>query len=215
MTNGPASTTPSLILASSSPRRQAILKELGFVYHTEIPDIDEDEYPGEPPLAYVQRLARAKADAVARRLEEPAIVLAADTTVILAADTIGIDEEGTILGKPADADQARQMLRRLRGRDHLVCTAFCAVRTGPHPIHHEQIVQTVVTMRSYTDAEIEAYIATGDPFDKAGSYAIQHPQFRPVAHITGSHSNVVGLPADEVRDALTGLGLHPMITSQE
>lgn len=199
-------TQPPLILASSSPRRRELLASLGVEYSIIKPEIDETQHDGEPPLAYVRRLSKEKAHAVAEQLQSQATILAADTVVILAADTIGIDGEGEILGKPADADEARAMLKRLRGRDHLVVTAFTLLKTGTESSNHTQDVQTRVTMRDYSDAEIEDYIATGDPFDKAGSYAIQHPEFRPVADLSGSRTNVIGLPLDEVREALIEMG---------
>ncbi|MCB9458443.1 MAG: septum formation protein Maf [Anaerolineaceae bacterium] len=199
-------TQPPLILASSSPRRRELLASLGIEYSIIKPEIDETQHDGEPPLAYVRRLSKEKAHAVAEQLQSQATILAADTVVILAADTIGIDGEGEILGKPADADEARAMLKRLRGRDHLVVTAFTLLKAGTESSNHTQDVQTRVTMRDYTDREIEDYIATGDPFDKAGSYAIQHPEFRPVADLSGSRTNVIGLPLDEVREALIEMG---------
>lgn len=199
-------TQPPLILASSSPRRRELLASLGIEYTIIKPEIDETQHDGEPPLAYVRRLSQEKAQAVAGQVQSQVTIVAADTVVILAADTIGIDGEGEILGKPADADEARTMLKRLRGRDHLVVTAFTLRRTGPQSMSYTQDVQTRVTMRDYSDDEIEAYIATGDPFDKAGSYAIQHPGFRPVADLSGSRTNVIGLPLDEVRAALVDFG---------
>ncbi len=196
-----------LILASSSPRRRELLASLGVQYEIIKPDVDETPLAGEAPLALVRRLSREKALAAARQLQARQFVLAADTIVILAADTLGVDERGDVLGKPASADEARAMLRALRGRAHLVCTAFTLLRAdAPHDAH-TQVVATRVHMRDYTDDEIEAYIATGDPFDKAGSYAIQHEVFQPVARIEGSYSNVVGLPTDEVGAALRQWGV--------
>jgi septum formation protein len=183
-----------------------LLAGLGAAYTVYKPEIDETPQPGEAPLAYVARLALEKACAAAAHAKDGELVLAADTVVILAADTIGVDERGEILGKPADAAEARAMLRALRGRDHLVVTAFVLLPLNGAP-PFQQLVKTVVTMRDYTDEEIEAYIATGDPFDKAGSYAIQHPQFRPVAAVKGSLTNVIGLPIDEVRAALVQFGV--------
>jgi septum formation protein len=196
-----------LVLASSSPRRRELLASLGVQYEIIRPDVDETPQPGEPPLALVQRLSREKALAAAHQRQARQVVLAADTVVILAADTLGIDERGQVLGKPASAAEARAMLRALRGRAHLVCTAFTLLRADDPHHAHTQVVTTRVHMRDYTDAEIEAYIATGDPFDKAGSYAIQHETFQPVAHIEGSYTNVVGLPVDEVRAALRQWGV--------
>ncbi|MCU0512770.1 MAG: Maf family protein [Anaerolineae bacterium] len=197
-----------LILASSSPRRRELLARLGVTFHIVKPAIDETQHPGEPPLAYVRRLSREKAEAVAARVDEVTAILAADTVVILAADTIGITDAGEILGKPADAAEARHMLRRLRNRTHVVCTAFTLLQRHDHALSGmTQAVQTLVTMRDYSDDDIEAYIATGDPFDKAGSYAIQHELFRPVAHIDGSYTSVMGFPLEEIRAALIDIGV--------
>jgi MAF protein len=205
---------PPLILASSSPRRRELLTSLGLEFTTIKPDIDERLRPGEAPLDYVRRLSQEKARDVAERLHSPAAVLAADTVVILAADTLGVDEAGEILGKPRDADDARRMLSRLRGRVHQVYTALTVYRvremneTNGTPIEQQMtdITCTDVYMRAYSNAEIVAYIATGDPFDKAGSYAIQHEGFRPVARIEGCYTNVVGLPLCGVRRALAAVG---------
>ncbi|MBI5668863.1 MAG: septum formation protein Maf [Chloroflexi bacterium] len=206
----------TLILASSSPRRRELLASLGIDFTIIKPQVDESQRPGEPPLDYVARLSREKAADVAARLDKPAAVLAADTVVILGADTLGVDERGDILGKPADADDARDMLRRLRGRTHRVCTALTLIQVDgvgaryivslQPPQSLTRVTCTDVTMRDYSDAEIEAYIATGDPFDKAGSYAIQHPEFNPVARIDGSYTNVVGLPLETLRAMLAEIG---------
>ncbi len=199
-----------LILASSSPRRRELLTSLGLDFTIIKPEIDESQYPGEPPLDYVRRLSQEKAANVIRQLHSPAAVLAADTVVVLAADTLGVDEAGEILGKPMDAEDARRMLRRLRGRVHQVYTAITVYRLYAEGIPVEQqmtdIARTDVSMRAYSDAEIEAYIATGDPFDKAGSYAIQHEGFHPVATLEGCYTNVVGLPVCGVRRALAAVG---------
>ncbi len=195
--------TMHLILASSSPRRRELLGSLGVPFSIHKPDIDETQAEGEAPLEYVYRLSRQKAAQVAARLGAVEPVLAADTIVILSADTMGIDEGGRVLGKPADADEARAMLRALRGRAHRVCTGLTLWQRGEAVT---ELTQTTVVMRDYSDDEIEAYIATGDPFDKAGSYAIQHPLFRPVARIEGCYTNVVGLPVCRVRTLLAGAG---------
>ncbi|MCA0459068.1 MAG: Maf family protein [Chloroflexi bacterium] len=196
------------ILASSSPRRRELLGTLGITFRILKPDIDETQRTGEAPLAYVQRLSREKAAAVVQQLDTAVTVLAADTVVILSADTMGIEETGAILGKPADAAEARAMLRRLRGRVHQVCTAMTLLVIDPDGAQRAEtrVTRTDVTMRDYTDAEIEAYIATGDPFDKAGSYAIQHPVFQPVARIDGCYSNVVGLPLCTLQTMLAAMG---------
>jgi septum formation protein len=211
-------TMPIFILASSSPRRRELLGSLSIPFTIIKPDIDETQHPGEPPLEYVARLSREKAQAVASQLPHPltpspsngegeSVILAADTVVILGADTLGVDEHGEILGKPVDADDARDMLRRLRGRVHQVCTAMTLlVASVSETTSITRITSTNVTMRDYSDAEIEAYIATGDPFDKAGSYAIQHPEFKPVAKIDGCYTNVVGLPGCTLKNMLAQIG---------
>jgi len=233
---------PSLILASSSPRRRELLAGSGIPFTVIKPDIDETQRPGEAPLDYVRRMSREKAQAVASEAIHPLldkhvgtrralsegvgnqIIFAADTVVILGADTLGIDEHGEILGKPKDAADARAMLRRLRGRTHQVCTALTLhmVNSAPeYPARPDfspspcmgrgpgggvniftRLTTTNVTMRDYSDAEIDAYLATGDPFDKAGSYAIQHPTFKPVARIDGCYTNVVGLPVCTLKTML-------------
>lgn len=194
------------VLASGSPRRRELLASLGIDFIVIKSDIDETQAAGEDPYAYVRRLSIEKAQAVAARLTEPAAVLAADTVVILAADTLGVTEIGEILGKPADADDARAMLRRLRGRDHVVCTALTLLQLADERVMLTELTRTIVTMRDYTDDEIDAYIATGDPFDKAGGYAIQHEGFHPVAQIDGSYSNVVGLPLETLKPMLDRIG---------
>lgn len=194
------------ILASSSPRRREIISTMIANFEIIKPQIDETQHEGEAPAAYVQRLSQEKATAVAAQLKSDAAtaILAADTVVILAADTIGIEQTGEILGKPVDAADAKAMLKRLRNRPHRVCTAFTLLKGDQR---YTEMVCTTVHMRDYSDAEIDAYIATGDPFDKAGSYAIQHEGFHPVREIDGSYTNVVGLPADQVRAALLALAV--------
>ncbi len=202
-----------LILASGSPRRRELLASLGVDFTVIKSDIDETQHLGEAPYDYVRRLSLEKAAAVAAKLESAGhVVLAADTVVILAADTLGVTESGEVLGKPADADEARAILRRLRGRTHVVCTAL-TVRAPDQTL--TALTRTTVLMRDYTDAEIDAYIATGDPFDKAGAYAIQHETFRPVARIDGSYTNVVGLPLETLRPMLAAVGIIPRIHSDD
>jgi MAF protein len=200
--------SPTLILASSSPRRRELLSALGVAFTIIRPDIDETQRPGEAPLDYVRRLSREKAVYVAEQISPPAAVLAADTSVVLGADTLGIDAQGEVLGKPVDSEDARRMLERLRGRTHQVCTAItlAVIQLGQQPALLTEVARTDVLMRPYTDAEIAAYIASGDPFDKAGGYAIQHPVFRPVERIEGCFSNVVGLPVCTLRNALARIG---------
>lgn len=192
--------TPTLILASNSPRRRQLLSLTGWTFAIRPVDIDERPQPGEPPADYVRRLAESKARAAGEQARPGEIILAADTTV---ADG---DE---ILGKPSGAAEARQMLRRLGGRRHSVFTAI-----GVSDFHNQHtlvdVCQTRVWMRSYTENEIEDYIASGDPFDKAGAYAIQHPGFQPVERIEGCYACVVGLPVCRVVRTLAQFGLHPL-----
>lgn len=169
-----------LVLASASPRRRAALGYLGVRPTVRTASIDETPLPGERPEATARRLAEAKARAVAEARDW-----------VIAADTLVIGPHGEALGKPATPAAARATLERLRGRRHQVVTAQAVGRGDRLAI---DVLATLVTMREYTDAEIAAYVASGDPFDKAGSYAIQHPGFRPVQTITGCYLNVVGLP---------------------
>lgn len=203
------------ILASGSPRRRQLLEALSIPFIVIKPEIDEAQRPGEAPLDYVRRLSIEKCAAASDRAatEHSGLVGSSMDVITLAADTIVI-HEGEVLGKPADAAEARSMLRRLRGQSHTVCTALTLRRMSGN----DQVVQltdhacTTVIMRSYSDDEIETYIATGDPFDKAGGYAIQHEGFRPVAAVEGSRSNVVGLPLELLSDLLGQIGL-PLSTS--
>lgn len=173
-----------LILASGSPRRRELLSLSGLPFERTSADIDETPLPGETARAYTIRLSREKAQAASETIARPALVLSADTTVADGDD---------ILGKPEDADEARAMLQRLRGRAHQVYTALTVIDT----VTGKRVTDVAVTdvpMRHYSDAEIEAYIASGDPFDKAGGYAIQHAGFHPVNLQHGCYANVVGLP---------------------
>ena len=171
---------PIILLASASPRRRELIRLLNVPYEVLSTDIDETPQPGEPIAAMVERLSRAKA-AAARAIRPEALVIACDTSVEL---------EGVIYGKPRDADEARIMLRALRGRDHWVYGGI-TLRYGADV--EAMVVRTRVWMRDYTDAEIEAYVATGDPLDKAAAYAVQHPTFHPVARVEGCFANVMGL----------------------
>ncbi len=187
-----------LILASSSPRRRELLAQLGLRFEIIQPDIDESRRADEELVGYADRLSREKAEAVARQLDSrPALIIAADTIVM---------DDGELLGKPADAADARRMLRQLRGRQHLVVTAFTLYQAGATARVITRHARTVVEMRDISDSEIDAYIASGAPLDKAGAYGIQNEEFRPVARIEGSYSNVVGLPLDKLQAALRELG---------
>lgn len=187
----------TLYLASASPRRREILEAAGVAFVTRAADVDETPLPGEPHGDCVRRLARAKAEAVWRHVsgEPRAAVLAADTAVLLGGD---------MLGKPRDAADAERMLSRVSGRAHEVLTAFC-VLTGAGAV--ERQVSTRVAMRRLAPREISAYVATGDPLDKAGSYAIQGPMGPVlVESVEGSYSNVIGLPLAQVLEALGEAG---------
>ena len=177
--------TRSIILASGSPRRRELLTLAGLTFTVQTADIDETPQPSETARDYTLRLSREKAAAVAERISPGGpVIIAADTTVADGDD---------ILGKPGDAAEARTMLQRLRGRAHQVYTAVTLFDTQNGASHTEFAV-TDVPMRAYTDAEIDAYIASGDPFDKAGGYAIQHAAFHPAVLQHGCYANVVGLP---------------------
>jgi septum formation protein len=191
-------TTPQVevILASRSPRRRQLFAGLGIAFSVVDPDVDETALHGESPSDLALRLGLAKALAVA--CQHPrALVVGADTLVVLGAE---------ILGKPRDEAEATEMLRRLRAHSHEVYTGLALVCLA-QDLRCAQVVATRVTMRDYTDGEIARYVASGDPFDKAGAYAIQHPVLDPVARYEGSYSNVVGLPVEHLRRALVKLGV--------
>ena len=158
------------------------------------PDVDETPLDGEDPVTHVIRLAKAKACAVATAGGE--VVLAADTVVIL---------DGAVLGKPRDADDAVGMLRRLRGRAHTVATGVAVARHSGAVV--ETVVSTEVVFAAISDAAITAYVATGEPLDKAGAYAIQGGAAAFVTRINGSWTNVVGLPVVETLDLLRDAGV--------
>jgi septum formation protein len=185
-----------LILASASPRRQELLAQLGLPFTVSPAAIEEHSLPDEPPRSYALRMARTKAHTVAQRFPE-AIVLGADTIVVL---------EHHILGKPGSVAAARQMLTRLSHREHLVITGIA--------VHHRarqwlqcQAVQTTVRFRRLSSAQIESYLQTGEPFDKAGAYAIQGQAAAFVEHLQGCYTNVVGLPLRCTATLLRAAGL--------
>ena len=188
---------PALLLASMSPRRQELMGLTGWTFHISPADVDETPLPEESPQAYVSRLAEAKARAAAHEADQDSLVIAADTTVA---------HHGYILGKPENDEQARDMLRSLRGGTHQVFTAVVVFQPATKRMETD-LAATDVPMRDYSDAEIEAYIATGDPFDKAGSYAIQHTEFNPVEGLTGCYANVVGLPLCHLARTLSRFGM--------
>lgn len=185
---------PDLLLASRSPRRAELLRTLGVVFAVVDVEVDETPSTGESPSAYVERLARAKAEAGRAASDDVLPVLAADTTVVC-------DQE--ILGKPADAADAARMLRRLSGRWHSVFTGVALAGTGLTTV----VVETRVCFRELTEAEITAYCASGEPADKAGAYGIQGLGGALVARIEGGWSNVVGLPLAETLTLLSREGI--------
>jgi septum formation protein len=191
----------TLVLASASPRRRELLARVGIPLEVWPAEIDESVLPGEDALAYVRRVAAAKGEAVALALPERWI-LAADTAVIV---------DGAILGKAADEDEARGMLRRLVGRAHQVTTAFSLRGPGkpgsgaPYVAH--RTVTTEVSMRAADATEIEDYVHSGEWRDKAGAYAIQGMAAALVLGIQGSVTNVVGLPLAEVLEDLARAGV--------
>ena len=175
-----------LILASASPRRRELLTQAGFEFQVHPAHIPEDPRPAEEPVAYVTRLAREKAQTAFARLAEESpsglVVLGADTTVTV---------DGEILGKPEDAADAARMLRMLSGRSHLVVTGVAVVTAQSTEVASEV---TAVRFLTLSEAEIEAYVASGEPMDKAGAYGIQGRAARWIPRIEGCYFNVVGLP---------------------
>jgi septum formation protein len=216
---------PELILASSSPRRQELLREMGMPFQVHAANINEDQMPDEAPIAYALRLAREKAQAISKQYPH-SYVLGADTIVVL---------QGEVLGKPKDNEDAARMLRLLSGREHEVTTAvsliapnFAAPNTtspgkaAPNTIASGTIASSAVAsgtlaetrasttkvyFREIGEAEIQQYVAGGEPMDKAGAYAIQGGASRWTDRIEGEFSNVVGLPLSLVTEMLKTTGL--------
>ena len=190
---------PALVLASNSPRRKQMLALAGWTFEIRPAEIDESPWPQELPRQYVLRMAETKAREVAFQVKKKCVVIGADTIVV--------DGE-TILGKPSNALEARNMLLSLRNKVHQVFTAITVIKTDDFQLWKD-ICITAVPMRNYTDQELEDYIATGDPFDKAGAYAIQHPDFRPVPALSGCYATVVGLPLCHLTRTLAKVGIFP------
>jgi septum formation protein len=193
----PVTEKPLLVLASNSPRRRQLLALADWDFEVSAANVDETQFPNEPPADYVLRLAETKARAV--KADSNQIVLAADTTVVDGSD---------ILGKPSDADEAIAMLKRLRGHTHQVYTGIALLRLSDGLLL-DDLCMTDVPMRNYSDEEILAYVQTGDPLDKAGAYAIQHPRFHPVAHIDGCFASVMGLPVCHVILLMRKMDIQP------
>lgn len=190
--NGP------LILASGSPRRRELLSRAGIRFEVQPADIDERARPGEAPRALAARLAREKASAVARRVgPAPArLVLGADTIVVV---------DGAVLGKPEDPGDAERLLARLLGRAHQVLTAVALVESAALTAW-SALVESRVWMLPAGAAEIRRYVATGEPLDKAGAYAVQGEGRRFIERIEGSETNVIGLPIEETLALLRKAG---------
>ncbi|KAF0107565.1 MAG: septum formation protein [Anaerolineaceae bacterium] len=194
--------TAPLVLASNSPRRRELLALGGWTFTVRPADVDESPLPGEAPGTCVLRLAESKAEAC-----PGGTVIAADTTVAI---------DGVMLGKPRDAAEAVEMLRRLRGRRHTVHTGLGVKQGG---LLLTDLCATGVPMRPYSDEEIDAYVASGDPLDKAGAYAIQHAGFHPVPcsnrdyHVekfSGCYASVMGLPLCHLVRTLRKMGIVPL-----
>jgi len=186
-----------LILASASPRRRELLEQAGVVFTVVPSNAAEDILTREVPTEYVLRVATAKATEVAKKHHKH-WVLGADTIVVV---------DGNILGKPKDAVDGQRMLRLLSGRIHQVMTAFALIDATGHE-YIRQIVVTTVTFKSLSNEQILSYLATGEPFDKAGAYAVQGIGAALVEKVEGSYTNVVGLPIDEVLEVLRSVGLY-------
>jgi septum formation protein len=185
-----------LILASASSRRAEILRDAGVPFSVLSSAVDETPLPGETASELVRRLAAAKAELVAARAVGPAIVIAADTVVAL---------DGTVMGKPRTSDDARQMLEKLSGRTHNVITGVALVRL-PDVERREFTEITQVHFAALSDEEIVKYLSSGEPFDKAGSYAIQGAAGRFIPRIDGCYFNVAGLPLARLCRELAALG---------
>ena len=185
----------ALVLASASPRRAELLRAAGIPFEVAVADVDESQHPGEDAEAYVRRVAAAKAARVAAS-HPGRPVLGADTTVVL---------DGEVLGKPLDAAEAVAMLGRLSGRSHRVLTGVCLI--GADGRAETSVASTTVEFRAVTAAERERYVASGEPMDKAGAYAIQGGAGGFVTRINGDYDNVVGLPVALIQAMCLRLGI--------
>ena len=190
-----------LILASASPRRHELLTQAGYVFDVRVSNIDETPLANEPAAAYVERLAIEKAQAVCAMSDR---VDAGECTIILAADTAVVLPDGIILGKPQNGLDARRMLGLLSGRTHAVMTGLAAVNTISKAFQ-STVEITQVTFNIVTEGEIANYVASGEPLDKAGAYAIQGYAARWIPRIEGDYFNVVGLPIARTVELLDAL----------
>jgi septum formation protein len=211
-------TKKTLLLASNSPRRRELIGLLGIPFNSSAADVDESTLPNEAPADYVLRLAEAKAKACCPHPSLPpkgeetsslplrgraerggTVVIGSDTAVVYA---------GAILGKPKDASDAVSMLKELRGQTHQVYTAVALYEPESGQVLTELSISDV-PMRAYSDAELEAYVKTGDPLDKAGAYAIQNAEFHPVEKFDGCYASVMGLPLCHLTRSLQKMGYTP------
>jgi len=184
-----------LILASSSPRRKELLERLGIEFQVIPSLVDEVHHDGESPEDFALRVSMEKALAVASGLNSDSVVIGADTIVLV---------EGEILGKPRDAEDARSMLEKISGREHGVITGFSVVKPKDQILHREY-VESRVKIKTLAPWEIEGYIKTREPMDKAGAYGAQGVGAFMIEQIRGSYTNVVGLPLSQLVDVLTRL----------
>jgi len=206
---GAESTKAVLLLASASPRRRELLALLGLPFEVTVADVDEDPLADESPATLVARLSQAKACAACSSTRcTPTGLTGVPTGIVIACDTV-VALNGELLGKPRDATEAIAMLRRLGGRFHDVYSAVTLLEPATSRALTD-VARTQVAMRAYSDDEIAAYIASGDPLDKAGAYAIQHAGFHPVAENQGCYANVVGLPLCHLTRGLRTWKIEPL-----
>jgi len=190
----PISLSGRLILASASPRRRELLRSVGLKFKTIPAHVDEDYIEGESPRKHVKRLSHAKAFAIAKKYPN-AWVLGADTIVVI---------NGLILGKPKNKTQAKEMLKKLSGREHKVFTGFAVMQVASK-VSHSDVVQSTVKFKKISAVELDWYIACDEPYDKAGGYALQGKGAYFIKSIRGSYTNVIGLPLCEVLETLKKL----------
>ena len=186
----------SIILASASPRRQQLLRQMGLTFSVEVANVEEKISVRDQPRDAVMRLSAQKAFAVATAHSMDDIIIAADTIVAL---------NGRILGKPSDAADAKRMLRMLSGKTHHVLTAFTVIRGDQNRTRFDE---ATVQFRELTDREIDAYVATGEPLDKAGAYGVQGEGGKLIAAIHGDYYTVMGLPIGHLASILHRFGVH-------
>ena len=193
----------NIVLASTSPRRKDLLQSVGIQFEIIAPSSDESLLSKENPEDYALRLSKEKALSVSQNLDGNTLVIGADTIVVV---------DNKILGKPKDEEDAKIMLSKISGRAHHVLTAF-SITKGEHEILHTHIVGTEVIVKTLEPQEIEGYIKTGEPMDKAGAYGIQGVGAFMVKEVRGSYTNVVGLPLVEVLESLKKLGAIELFSS--